>query len=276
MRKGPNLDKLEMRLQELLEVRLVKMLPGSSPEDLVAHQLATAVRSSMDYDDPDGGLPNSYRVRVNSQAFHQWHDNTELLNELQDVINTVASESGLDVTARPSVGVVLDESLNAGDIIIEAVRAESTMAQTRGTPSEEQPSAIEEVPPVNAFFIVGGVKIFPLDRSVVNIGRRDDNHLVLDDPRISRYHAQVRAIRGRFVLFDLNSTGGTFVNGQRITQCVLYPGDVISLSGLSLIFGHDNPPSNTSGKGTEPLRPAPVNDRPTVVYGKPLEENPQS
>ena len=46
-------------------------------------------------------------------------------------------------------------------------------------------------------------------------------------------------VRDRFVLFDLNSSGGTFVNGQRTDQSILYPGDVISLAGVTLIFGQD-------------------------------------
>jgi len=76
---------------------------------------------------------------------------------------------------------------------------------------------------------------------VVNIGRRADNHLVLADPRVSRAHAQIRAIRGQYVLFDLNSTGGTVVNGRRVRQYTLKPGDVISLSGVPLIYGEDTP-----------------------------------
>ena len=276
MRKQSNLDQLEIRLQELLEVKLIKLLPGSSPEDLLVHQLATAVRSSMHYDNPTGGLPNSYVLKVNSLAFVQWHDNTELLTDLQEVIKTVTSESGVETTAMPTIQVMLDEHLADGDIKIEALRVENAMAQTKGVAQEEKIDGQGNFAPVNAFLIVGGVKVYQLDRSVINIGRRSDNHLVLDDPRISRYHAQVRAIRGRYVLFDLNSTGGTFVNGQRTTQSVLYPGDVISLSGLQLIFGQDNPPQNMAGRGTEPLRPTPANDRPTVVFGKSVDGNKQS
>jgi pSer/pThr/pTyr-binding forkhead associated (FHA) protein len=74
---------------------------------------------------------------------------------------------------------------------------------------------------------------------VINIGRRVDNDLVIDDERISRVHAQLRAIKGRYVLFDLDSRGGTFVNDQRIHQSVLYPGDVISLAGVPLVFGQE-------------------------------------
>lgn len=86
----------------------------------------------------------------------------------------------------------------------------------------------------------------------MNVGRRLENHLVIDDPRISRNHAQLRAINGRYVLFDLNSTGGSFVNGQRTSQTVLYPGDVISLAGVALIFGQDTPPPRPDLDDTSP------------------------
>jgi pSer/pThr/pTyr-binding forkhead associated (FHA) protein len=90
--------------------------------------------------------------------------------------------------------------------------------------------------------------------------------LVIDDPRVSRNHAQLRAIKGRFVLFDLNSTGGTFVNGQRTSQTVLYPGDVISLAGVALIFGQDNPPPRPDLANTSPLNPDPgTSERPTAT-----------
>jgi pSer/pThr/pTyr-binding forkhead associated (FHA) protein len=50
----------------------------------------------------------------------------------------------------------------------------------------------------------------------------------------------LRAIRGRFVVFDLDSAGGTWVNGQRVLQHTLVPGDVISLSGVPLVYGQDS------------------------------------
>jgi pSer/pThr/pTyr-binding forkhead associated (FHA) protein len=97
----------------------------------------------------------------------------------------------------------------------------------------------EEAIPENAFLIIEGLKVHPLREPIINIGRRLGNHVIIDDPRISRQHAQLRAIHGHFVLFDLNSTGGTFVNGQRTKQSVLYPNDVISLAGVTLVFGQD-------------------------------------
>jgi pSer/pThr/pTyr-binding forkhead associated (FHA) protein len=144
------------------------------------------------------------------------------------------------------------------------------MAETQGmqnTPVDE--SNDENSIPENAFLIIEGVKVHALSEAVVNIGRRLENQLVIDDPRVSRNHAQLRAIKGRFVLFDLNSTGGTFVNGQRTSQTVLYPGDVISLAGVALIFGQDNPPARPDLANTSPLdKEVGRNDRPTAVLNQ--------
>jgi pSer/pThr/pTyr-binding forkhead associated (FHA) protein len=107
--------------------------------------------------------------------------------------------------------------------------------------------------PEDAFVIVDGIKVIPLTQPLIRIGRRLENNLVLDDPRVSRTHAELRAINGRYVLFDLNSTGGTYVNGLKITQSVVYPGDVISLAGVNLVYGQKNPPPRPDLKETSPL-----------------------
>ena len=115
---------------------------------------------------------------------------------------------------------------------------ETNLPKTNVPENPETPEAGDDIPK-NAFLIIEGLKVYPLREAIINIGRRLENHVIIDDPRISRNHAQLRAIKGHFVLFDLNSTGGTFVNGQRTSQTVLYPEDVISLAGVALVFGQD-------------------------------------
>jgi pSer/pThr/pTyr-binding forkhead associated (FHA) protein len=90
--------------------------------------------------------------------------------------------------------------------------------------------------PDSAFLILEGTKAVPLDRAIIKIGRSHDNSIVLDDPRVSRHHVEIRVIREHFVLFDLGSSGGTYINGQRISQGLLYPGDMISLAGINIVF----------------------------------------
>lgn len=94
--------------------------------------------------------------------------------------------------------------------------------------------------PQSAYLIINS-EVFPLDKDLINIGRKQDNHIVIHDSRISRSHAQVRILDGQYVLLDLNSTGGTLVNDQKITKSTLYSGDTISLAGVTIKFVQDTP-----------------------------------
>ncbi len=103
--------------------------------------------------------------------------------------------------------------------------------------NEIQPEQTPKPIPRTAFVIVDGVKVIPIRKSIINMGRKSDNDVILSDPHVSRHHAQILFEEGYFILVDLNSTVGTSVNGQRITQSILKPGDVISLAGVPIIFG---------------------------------------
>ena len=109
-------------------------------------------------------------------------------------------------------------------------------------PLEIEPApapATQPIPP-GAFLVVDGVRLFALERGVISIGRAEENDLVLADRRVSRQHAQLRAVAGRFVIFDLDSSGGTQLNGHPVTHHPLSPGDVISLAGVPLVYGQDS------------------------------------
>ena len=69
----------------------------------------------------------------------------------------------------------------------------------------------------------------------LTIGRDPENDLVLDDRRVSRRHAEIRLRLGRYTLYDLQSTNGTFVNGRRVAEVVLSDGDRIAIGGSELI-----------------------------------------
>ena len=69
---------------------------------------------------------------------------------------------------------------------------------------------------------------------VVLIGRSDSCEVKLDDPSASRVHCRVIARDGRVKLYDAGSRWGTFVNGQRVTECDLQPGDRIVVGETTL------------------------------------------
>jgi len=74
----------------------------------------------------------------------------------------------------------------------------------------------------------------PLTADPITVGRDPKNDIVLDDRRVSRRHAEVRLRLGRYTLYDLQSTNGTFVNGRRIAEIVLSDEDRITIGGAEL------------------------------------------
>ncbi|MBK9710212.1 MAG: FHA domain-containing protein [Kouleothrix sp.] len=82
---------------------------------------------------------------------------------------------------------------------------------------------------------------YPLDPNdpQITIGR-EGSDIVLDNPQVSRNHAAIERANGRHLLRDVGSTNGTFVNGQRITQHTLSPGDVIQIGAFKLVYGGDS------------------------------------
>jgi DNA-binding response OmpR family regulator len=74
---------------------------------------------------------------------------------------------------------------------------------------------------------------WPLGEPVTEIGRWEDNDVVIDDRWVSRYHAQVRREGQQYIVQDLGSKNGTFVNGRRIAApAVLSDGDQIQVTPL--------------------------------------------
>ncbi|SMF20859.1 FOG: FHA domain [Alteromonadaceae bacterium Bs31] len=75
---------------------------------------------------------------------------------------------------------------------------------------------------------------FWITERVYSIGSADDNNLSLTAPSLSPHHAKLVREQDAFLLRDLGSTTGTFVNGQRITSKAVCCGDVISLGKIEL------------------------------------------
>lgn len=261
-----SLDQIESRLQSLVEVRLLSALPGFRIEDLVVQKFAEAMKSNLIEEEQGTTIaPNVFTLAVHPDNASKWKE-PSLQEALIQSIRIVGEEAGFLFQSQPSIYISPDQELESTDVNVLAAHQIEKAEDTKGIESTDD----QEFPydngqlPENAFLIVDGIKVFPLQKLVVNIGRRLDNHLVIDDPRVSRTHAQLRAIKGRYIIFDLNSTGGVYVNGQRTKQSVLYPGDVISLAGVPLVFGQDNPPMRPDLADTEPFGGTTI-ERPTAL-----------
>jgi SARP family transcriptional regulator, regulator of embCAB operon len=80
-------------------------------------------------------------------------------------------------------------------------------------------------------------RCYPLETVATGIGRRADNSVVIDDPKVSRYHATIIDTGASFVINDLRSANGVEVAHERIRgSATLCDGDVISIAGYQFRF----------------------------------------
>jgi pSer/pThr/pTyr-binding forkhead associated (FHA) protein len=260
------LDQLEAILQSLFEEQILTILPGITIEERVIQKFASALKQNVIKNKENNPVaPSIFTLIVAVDSAARWKE-PRVTEALRNVIGAAVKEVGLKLEAQPTIAITTDDSYSEKDVSVIASHKLEPVEDTKGMVIEvDKDGKASESIPENAFLIVEGVKVYPLKESVINVGRRLENHLVIDDPRISRNHAQLRSINGRFVLFDLNSTGGTFVNGQRTSQTVLYPGDVISLAGVALIFGQDTPPPRPDLMETSPMNDPNASERPTAT-----------
>lgn len=258
------LDQIEARLQALIERRVALFARGDAQHQL-AHELVAAVQENIIFE-PDGRTlaPNMYTIFLHPDSLAFWQEHYQLLGNIASNLQETAREFGVFFLNDPILRLVPDPNLPLDGLLVVASSQYEPSGHTTAFIAQPVPGSNAAIP-INAFLIVDGNQVFPLNRNVINIGRRADNHLVLHDPLVSRAHAQIRAIRGQYVLFDLNSSGGSMVNGRRMHQYTLKPGDVISLSGVPLIYGEDSPPDRDTTRQTKFSPPANPHDGPPEI-----------
>ncbi len=80
------------------------------------------------------------------------------------------------------------------------------------------------------------VKDYPLRSRGITIGRHEDNTIILDNPRVSGYHARIDKTGSDYILTDLQSTNGTFVNNENVVSRKLLHGDRVRIGEHVLLF----------------------------------------
>jgi len=212
--------------------------PKKEQEDLISQMILAMNSGAMELADGTLVAPNLYTLVV-PPAYHRiMNEDRFLIEELSRIVHEAGVKAGFSFDTPPIIKVSAEVNISIQQIRVLAEITPGELSNTSTLPLETNEYNYS-IPP-NAFLIVGGTEVFPLDKAVINIGRRSDNDLVIDESQVSRLHAQIRAINGRFVIFDLDSKGGTSVNNEQVNKYKLYPGDVISLAGFPLVYGQED------------------------------------
>ena len=99
--------------------------------------------------------------------------------------------------------------------------------------------------------------VLALAHDSISLGRAQENNIHLDDDDVSRLHALLSFDGQEYRLRDLNSANGTFVNGQRIVETLLLPGDVVKIGLVQMRYDR--------GPAAAPLTASPAEPRPLAV-----------
>ena len=109
-------------------------------------------------------------------------------------------------------------------------------------------------------FLIFNRQMIPLEKKITRLGRQLDNDIVFHEEFVSRFHAEIRFEDGKYVLYDNDSTVGTFVNSQKIDRCVLNSGDLISLASIQVMFVNNNARLADRARGTTHSLPKHITD----------------
>lgn len=246
------LDRLEKRFRTLFETSAT-ILPWNDPNDRIVHQLCVAIQDLFMGNAPrDQLIAPVFQVNLNPLTLRRWQQQPDWERILSDLLVSTASEFGISFHTTPSVNLTADAMLLPEEVFIDLKETPRSPAAETGVISlgpDGNPGVGELQTVTTPLLILQDEKTIRLNRNVINLGRKSSNHIVISDLRVSRNHAQIRKVKDDYVIFDVGSSGGTFINSNRVDQHTLRPGDVISLSGYTMIYTIDQSPVEETQKG---------------------------
>jgi hypothetical protein len=224
------------RFEQLMEQAVEGSLRRVFSTSLQPIQLAKAAARAMEQAQVIGlrgpEVPNVYELRLAAADLARFGDYAERLSsEVRAYLADYARERGLRPVAEPRVELVEDGRVRAG-----SVRTQARFAGLSPQVQQDVEAAIEDTRRLRLADLAAaraprtGVRERLLRLSddegldvaleprmdVVRLGRAIDNDVVVASQRVSRYHAQLRWVKSSWLVYDLDSTNGTWVDEQKI------------------------------------------------------------
>jgi hypothetical protein len=187
--------------------------------------------------------PVTYTIQLSREDRRNLGEFTGTLEgELATYLTDHAREQGYDLVAKPAVSFAVANDLKLGRFRVGAELAPP--------PSAEEPvpapaaAALAPAPVAPARDPVGATVTLAdtghdiaLSGDRMVVGRLQECDIVLADVNVSRHHAAfVHLEEGGWGVTDLDSTNGTYVNGERVQRAVLKDGDIVEIGATRLIY----------------------------------------
>lgn len=164
-------------------------------------------------------VANDFIVHLSSQDMDEFADVSDSMRRnLADLAREEARENDYDFMGPVEVDLVVDPKMRVGSFSVEARLREGDGGAGAGS----------LVLPTGDRFVLGD--------DIVTIGRVPESVIMLEDPNVSRNHAEIRPSGEGFVLADVGSTNGTKINGIRVSERVLNDGDELTFGSTTFRF----------------------------------------
>jgi hypothetical protein len=242
------LRNLEAKLEGLVEGAFSRAFRSQVQPVELARKLAKEMEDAKSVSLSRTYVPNQFWVYLSSEdraQFESYEDG--LKKELSDYLLEHARSNGLALLTRPTVELETDDRLSLGEFGIQAklVRPADAGADAEAVEgdfghtmvySTTGARRVESPRRDSRALLVGEDKRTVITGDSFVIGRSRECDLVLDDPNVSRRHAELRREDDGWAVQDLGSTNGIKLNGKRSRGGRLNPGDEITLGLSRLTF----------------------------------------
>ena len=246
------LRSIESRIAGLVEGTFSRAFKSEVRPVEIARKLAREMDEHKSFSVSRTYAPNEYRVFLSPRDRERFADyESSLCAELAGHLLEHARRESLALMSRPLVELVTDERLRLGEFGIQT--------RTTAPVPERAPEPAQEVSGRTMVHSTAGRIAEPLQEQArsrqqmalllrvgtrrgggpagATMGRSRQCDVMVDDPNVSRTHAEIRPRGGSWVVTDLNSTNGSRLNGRRLDQpTVLKPGDELELGKTTLTF----------------------------------------
>jgi hypothetical protein len=233
------MNRFEDLAQQLIEASLSRAMGGKLSGNEVLRAIVRAIDDAQaEGAAPASSVPNHFWVTLNDNDLRELErTHPRIADELSESVRQIMLQMGLRLDAPPRVLLWGSPNVPAHRLSVKARHISNNLPQmdTAATP------ALSAQLPRKPFLIVDGRRHINLTSTLVRIGRSHDSDVIVDDRRVSRKHLELRwqDALSKFLAVDMDSTGGTSLNGYGIKQCPLEAGDVLSLGGFEIIYGEE-------------------------------------
>lgn len=245
---------IEKKLEGFVEGGFGRAFKSSVQPVELAHKLAKEMGDHKTVGVANVYVPNEFDIYLGREDYKQLSSFADsLCGELGNYVVAFATREGWTLVAPPRIELHEDDDLRLGEFGI-GTRTVSDPGSLRpaaplvpvapplldNTVLYQAPAAAAAKPPARAEALRAVVRAaggqWDLSGPVTILGRSHRCDIVVDDPNVSRQHAEIIRQGGGYTVRDLGSTNGLRVNRRAVQQALLQHGDRIEMGATEFVF----------------------------------------